>query len=121
MAIGEAACVSVHGANRLGSNSLIDLIVFGRAAGHRAAEVVKPGEAGRICPRTAPTPRLARLDRFRYANGGTSTAELRLQHAAGRCRRIARSIAPARRWPKARSYPRRLAGEATTSTSPTAR
>ena len=44
MAIGEAACVSVHGANRLGSNSLIDLVVFGRAAGLRAAELVKPGE-----------------------------------------------------------------------------
>ena len=77
MAIGEAACVSVHGANRLGSNSLIDLIVFGRAAGLRAAELVKPGETLPELPANSADAALARLDGFRYANGGTSTAVLR--------------------------------------------
>jgi succinate dehydrogenase / fumarate reductase flavoprotein subunit len=79
MALGEAACVSVHGANRLGSNSLIDLVVFGRAAALRCAESV---EAGSAHPDLAPeiTDRaLARLDRFRYAKGGTPTADLRLR------------------------------------------
>ncbi|HEY8138106.1 MAG TPA: succinate dehydrogenase flavoprotein subunit, partial [Methylocystis sp.] len=77
MAIGEAACVSVHGANRLGSNSLIDLIVFGRAAGLRAAELVTPGETLPELPANSADAALARLDGFRYANGGTSTATLR--------------------------------------------
>jgi succinate dehydrogenase / fumarate reductase, flavoprotein subunit len=77
MAIGEAACVSVHGANRLGSNSLIDLIVFGRAAGLRAAELVKPGETFPDLPEGSADAALSRLDRFRYARGGTSTAQLR--------------------------------------------
>ena len=79
MAIGEAACVSVHGANRLGSNSLIDLVVFGRAAGLRAAQVVTPGEAQRNLPDGSADLALSRLDRFRYAKGGTPTAELRLR------------------------------------------
>ena len=78
MAVGEAACVSVHGANRLGSNSLTDLVVFGRAAGLRAAEIVdraaKPPE-----PKDAWTDsHLARFDRFRYASGAEPTAALRL-------------------------------------------
>ena len=78
MAIGEAACVSVHGANRLGSNSLIDLIVFGRAAAQRAAEVVAPGvKQPELAPDSADYA-LSRLDHFRYAKGGISTAELRL-------------------------------------------
>jgi len=77
MAIGEAACVSVHGANRLGSNSLIDLIVFGRAAGLRAAELVTPGETLPELPANSADAALARLDGFRYASGGTSTAALR--------------------------------------------
>ena len=79
MAVGEAACVSVHGANRLGSNSLIDLVVFGRAAGLRAAEVVDP--ASNVAPVTAQAEdvALSRLDRFRYADGDTPTSELRLQ------------------------------------------
>ena len=77
MAIGEAACVSVHGANRLGSNSLIDLVVFGRAAGLRCGEVVKAAEAARPLPKDAGEDALARLDRFRYAKGGTPTAKLR--------------------------------------------
>ncbi len=79
MAVGEAACVSIHGANRLGSNSLTDLVVFGRAAGLRAAEVVKPGDK---IPEAKPawTERhLARFDRFRHANGGSPTAQLRLE------------------------------------------
>ncbi|WP_454918185.1 succinate dehydrogenase flavoprotein subunit [Xanthobacter sediminis] len=78
MAIGEAACVSVHGANRLGSNSLIDLVVFGRAAGLRAAELVKPGEKHTPLPADSAERPLARLDAARYAKGGTPTAELRL-------------------------------------------
>jgi succinate dehydrogenase / fumarate reductase flavoprotein subunit len=77
MAIGEAACVSVHGANRLGSNSLIDLVVFGRAAGLRAAEMVTPGEKHQELPADASELALSRLDKFRHASGGTATAELR--------------------------------------------
>ncbi|WP_445242144.1 succinate dehydrogenase flavoprotein subunit [Methylovirgula sp. 4M-Z18] len=79
MAIGEAACVSVHGANRLGSNSLIDLVVFGRAAGHRAAEIVSPGEKQVDLPADSADLALSRLDHFRNAKGGTPTAELRLR------------------------------------------
>ncbi|HET6222340.1 MAG TPA: succinate dehydrogenase flavoprotein subunit, partial [Dongiaceae bacterium] len=78
MAIGEAACVSVHGANRLGSNSLLDLVVFGRAAALRCAEIVKPGEGQPPLPGDAGDAALARLDRFRHAGGGTPTAALRL-------------------------------------------
>jgi succinate dehydrogenase / fumarate reductase flavoprotein subunit len=79
MAVGEAGCASVHGANRLGSNSLIDLVVFGRAAAIRAGKVVDRDSA-------VPTPRKAeidkafdRFDRLRHADGGTPTAELRLE------------------------------------------
>jgi succinate dehydrogenase / fumarate reductase flavoprotein subunit len=79
MAIGEAACVSVHGANRLGSNSLIDLVVFGRAAGLRCAELIQPGERQPELPADAGENALARLDRFRNAHGGTPTADLRLK------------------------------------------
>ncbi len=78
MAIGEAACVSVHGANRLGSNSLIDLVVFGRAAGLRCAELVTPGERHAELPAGSAELPLSRLDRFRHASGGTPTATLRL-------------------------------------------
>ncbi len=78
MAIGEAACVSVHGANRLGSNSLIDLVVFGRAAGLRAADTTEKGSAHAELPKDSAELALSRLDRFRYAKGGTSTAKLRL-------------------------------------------
>ncbi|MBN8939163.1 MAG: succinate dehydrogenase flavoprotein subunit [Rhizobiales bacterium] len=77
MAIGEAACVSVHGANRLGSNSLIDLVVFGRAAGLRAAETVVAGEKHEDLPKEASELALSRLDKFRNASGGTPTAQLR--------------------------------------------
>lgn len=78
MAVGEAGCVSVHGANRLGSNSLLDLVVFGRAAGKRCAETVKPGEPHRPLPRDADEPALERLDRLRHAKGSTPTAQQRL-------------------------------------------
>ncbi|MEQ1929346.1 MAG: succinate dehydrogenase flavoprotein subunit [Parvularculaceae bacterium] len=78
MAVGEAACVSVHGANRLGSNSLIDLVVFGRAAALRCGEVVKSGPNAPL-PAGAGDDALARLDRFRHASGGTPTAKLRLR------------------------------------------
>ena len=79
MAVGEAACVSVHGANRLGSNSLTDLVVFGRAAGLRAAELVQAG--GKVSePKASQTdPHLDRFDRFRNASGPTPTAKLRLE------------------------------------------
>ena len=77
MAIGEAACVSVHGANRLGSNSLLDLVVFGRAAAHRARETVTPGATHKIMPQAATDKALARLDAIRYAKGPAPTAEIR--------------------------------------------
>ena len=79
MAVGEAACVSIHGANRLGSNSLTDLVVFGRAAGLRAAEIVKPGEGQREIPASLTDSHLARFDRFRNASGSTPTSTLRLE------------------------------------------
>ncbi|MFZ1893971.1 MAG: succinate dehydrogenase flavoprotein subunit [Rhodoplanes sp.] len=79
MAVGEAACVSVHGANRLGSNSLIDLVVFGRAAADRCAEILERHAAQPDLPAGAADLALTRLDKFRYANGGTPTAELRLR------------------------------------------
>ena len=79
MALGEAACVSVHGANRLGSNSLIDLVVFGRAAALRCAELMRPNEAQPELPKDSADAALSRLDKFRHANGGTPTAQLRLK------------------------------------------
>jgi succinate dehydrogenase / fumarate reductase flavoprotein subunit len=77
MAIGEAACVSVHGANRLGCNSLLDIIVFGRAAALRAAQVVKPGSAKITLPKGAGEQALARLDRLRNAAGPKPVAQIR--------------------------------------------
>ncbi len=79
MAVGEAACVSVHGANRLGSNSLIDLVVFGRAAALRCVEKVKPGSPHADVKTGMGDEAVARLDRFRNASGGTPTAKLRAQ------------------------------------------
>ena len=78
MAIGEAACVSVHGANRLGSNSLLDLVVFGRSAAIRAAEVVTPSTEHPDLAETACDAALTRLDKFRNANGSNKTADVRL-------------------------------------------
>ena len=77
MAIGEAACVSVHGANRLGSNSLLDLIVFGRASAIRAAEKVKPGQAHSPLPEGAVDKLVAHFDKIRNASGATPTAKIR--------------------------------------------
>ena len=79
MAIGEAACVSVHGANRLGSNSLIDLVVFGRAAAKRAAELVTPGSPHEEVSKLETDKCLERFDKIRNSNGSTKTSELRLK------------------------------------------
>src|SRR6187455_2774635 len=79
MALGEAACVSVHGANRLGSNSLIDLVVFGRAAALRCAQQLTAGERQPELPQDSAEKALTRLDKMRHAAGGTPTAELRLK------------------------------------------
>jgi succinate dehydrogenase / fumarate reductase, flavoprotein subunit len=78
MAIGEAACVSVHGANRLGSNSLLDLVVFGRSAAIRCAELIKPGTAQKPLAKTACEKALARFDKIRNASGSRSTSDIRL-------------------------------------------
>jgi succinate dehydrogenase / fumarate reductase, flavoprotein subunit len=78
MAIGEAACVSVHGANRLGSNSLLDLVVFGRAAAAQCARTIKPGTSHRPLPREASDLAVRRLDRLRHAKGERRTADIRL-------------------------------------------
>ena len=78
MAIGEAACVSVHGANRLGSNSLLDLVVFGRAAAHRCAALITPGQTHKSLSEQYWEHSLDRFDRLRHARGTTSTAEIRL-------------------------------------------
>ncbi len=78
MAIGEAACVSVHGANRLGSNSLLDLVVFGRSAAIRCAELIKPGTAQKPLAKTACDKAIARFDKIRNANGSRSTSDIRL-------------------------------------------
>ncbi len=78
MAVGEAACVSVHGANRLGSNSLLDLVVFGREAARHCAEIVKPGTRHKPLPADAGDLAISRIDRFRNAKGTLKTAEIRL-------------------------------------------
>jgi succinate dehydrogenase / fumarate reductase, flavoprotein subunit len=77
MAIGEAACVSVHGANRLGCNSLLDIVVFGRAAAERCAELIRPGAPHRPLPADAGERALGRFDAFRHAKGSIPTARLR--------------------------------------------
>ena len=78
MAVGEAACVSVHGANRLGSNSLIDLVVFGKAAGVEAAKALEGVRSHAELPKGAGDDAIARLDHFRNAKGSTPTAVMRL-------------------------------------------
>jgi succinate dehydrogenase / fumarate reductase, flavoprotein subunit len=78
-AVGEAACVSVHGANRLGSNSLIDLVVFGRATGLHLKATLTPGAAHKALPKDAADLALARVDKFRNAKGGSPTAQIRLE------------------------------------------
>ncbi len=77
-AIGEAACVSVHGANRLGSNSLLDLVVFGRAVANRCGETIKPGATLMQQQASITEKALANFDRVRHASGGTPTAQIRL-------------------------------------------
>jgi succinate dehydrogenase / fumarate reductase flavoprotein subunit len=77
-AIGEAACVSVHGGNRLGSNSLLDLVVFGRAAANRCAEIIEPGAAHKDLPASVLDKALERFDGLRHADGSTPTAAIRL-------------------------------------------
>ena len=79
MAVGEAACVSVHGANRLGSNSLLDLVVFGRAAAHFCAETMEPGRRHKPLPADAGQDSVARIDKLRHADGPRPTAEIRLE------------------------------------------
>jgi succinate dehydrogenase / fumarate reductase flavoprotein subunit len=77
-AVGEAACVSVHGANRLGSNSLIDLVVFGRATAHRIGATLKPGTPHQPISKSGDDFAIGRLDGFRHSKGGSTTAEIRL-------------------------------------------
>ena len=77
-AIGEAACVSVHGANRLGSNSLLDLVVFGRAVANRCAETIKPSASHKALPASACDKALANLDKIRNAKGSLPTASIRM-------------------------------------------
>jgi succinate dehydrogenase flavoprotein subunit len=79
MAIGEAACVSVHGANRLGSNSLLDIIVFGRAAAHRAIETLRPGTGHAPAPEAATDRAIGRFDRMRWSKGKTGAGAIRLE------------------------------------------
>jgi succinate dehydrogenase / fumarate reductase flavoprotein subunit len=79
MAVGEAGCVSVHGANRLGSNSLIDLVVFGRAAAKRCGELIRPGSKPQPLAPGAGEEAVARLDKLRFANGSEPTAKIRLE------------------------------------------
>src|SRR5438105_4777974 len=79
MALGEAGCVSVHGANRLGSNSLIDLVVFGRAAALRCAEILTANDKHPDLPKDSADRALARLDRLHHATGKTPTAQMRLK------------------------------------------
>ena len=95
MAIGEAACVSVHGANRLGTNSLLDIVVFGRAAAYRAAATVEAGAAHAPIPESATEKALERLDKMRYAKGSSSTSEIRgaMQEAMQRHAAVFRSSA----------------------------
>ncbi len=79
MAIGEAACVSVHGANRLGTNSLLDIVVFGRAAAHRAADTMQAGASLPPLPESATEKSIDRFDRIRHSKGDIPTAKLRLE------------------------------------------
>jgi succinate dehydrogenase / fumarate reductase flavoprotein subunit len=79
MAVGEAGCASVHGANRLGSNSLIDLVVFGRAAAIKAGKIVDPATPNPVLNKASVDKALDRFDRLRHADGKTPTAELRLE------------------------------------------
>lgn len=78
MAAGEAACASVHGANRLGANSLLDIVVFGRAVANRTAQILKPGTPLPVIPASVGEESIANIDRVLHANGSLKTAEIRL-------------------------------------------
>lgn len=78
LACGEAACASVHGANRLGANSLLDLVIFGRRAAHTTQEHFKPGQAQKELPKGAGEESIAKLDKIRHSNGTEPTAKIRL-------------------------------------------
>merc|ERR1711908_145275 len=78
-AAGEASCASVHGANRLGANSLLDIVVFGRACANRINDIAKPSDTRKTLPKDSWKESVENLDHFRYANGPKSTAELRLK------------------------------------------
>ena len=101
MAVGEAACVSVHGANRLGTNSLIDLVVFGRAAAHRAAEMVRPGASQAPLPPRAGERSLDRFDATRACEGRYARRRSAAGHAADDAEPTLRCSATAGRWPRA--------------------
>jgi succinate dehydrogenase (ubiquinone) flavoprotein subunit len=77
LAAGEAACASVHGANRLGANSLLDIVVFGRACANRVAETSKPGQPHKELPANFGEDHIARLDKLRHSDGPQSTASIR--------------------------------------------
>jgi len=77
LSCGEAACASVHGANRLGANSLLDLVIFGRRAAQTTAEMYKPGEAQRDLAPDAGEATIAKLDKMRFADGEHTTAKIR--------------------------------------------
>ena len=100
MAVGEAACVSVHGANRLGSNSLLDLVVFGRAAGKRCADKVVAGATQKPLAADAGEDAIARLDKARHNAGDVKAAELRWKCKRS-CRTTVLSSARARCWTRA--------------------
>ena len=100
MAVGEAGCASVHGANRLGSNSLIDLVVFGRAAAIKAAEVVDPKAPNEPLNEKSVEKSMARFDGIRHANGAIPTAELRLEMQKT-CKQMLLCSAQIKHWPKA--------------------
>ena len=121
MAMGEAACVSVHGANRLGSNSLLDLVVFGRAAANRAAELMTPGADAQADAKNAGEDAIARLDRLRHAKGGTPTAQLRARHAEDHAERLRGVPHHQDAWTRAAPTWTRCSPARTTSGSRTAR
>ncbi len=79
MAAGESACASVHGANRLGANSLLDIVVFGRASALKHAELYKPGEKQPDLPKDAGENAIARLDRLRHSKGALSASTIRTE------------------------------------------
>lgn len=79
LAAGEVACASVHGANRLGANSLLDIVVFGRAAAKTVKSMLKPGTTHKPLPKNSGEESIARLNKYRYANGTEATADVRLE------------------------------------------